>query len=111
MMRKIFIGFSICIAVNLTIPHCAVLITQAQQETPTYAKWGKLAIKETKSNYPHANIIDYLYVSTEHNAHSTLVKFKLWLRENDKEFGVMIGIEYTNETEQVIKIELKETDR
>ena len=36
-------------------------IVPALQETPAYAKWDKLAIKETQSKYPDANIINYMH--------------------------------------------------
>ena len=42
---------------------------------------------------------------------STIEKFKLWLKEGDKEFGVFVRIEYATESEKVVKIELKEMPR
>ena len=38
-------------------------------------------------------------------------KFKLWLKENNKEFGVYIDIEFNNETEKVINVTFKESAR
>ena len=58
-MRKTFIALDIFSTVNLTPTHIST-IAHTQQEIPAYAKWGKLAVKETQSKYPIANIIDYL---------------------------------------------------
>jgi hypothetical protein len=109
-MRKIFIVLGVLIAVNAAPTHVST-IALAQQEVPAYAKWGRLAIKETQSKYPNANIIDYLHEGSESKEDSTIEKFKLWLKDGDNEFGVFVRIEYTTETEKVVNIELKETSR
>ncbi|KOS68905.1 hypothetical protein AEA09_10360 [Lysinibacillus contaminans] len=109
-MRKTFIALGICItlqAVSAPIPAAA----HAQQEIPTYAKWGKLAIKEAQSKYPNAKIIDYLHVGRESKADLTIEKFKLWLKEGDKEFGVHVSITFATKTENVVTVEMQKTDR
>ena len=42
-----------------------------QKPIPSYAKWGRLAMKETKKRYPNADIIDYLHIGrvTTRNNH------------------------------------------
>lgn len=109
-MRKTFIALGIFITVNPTLTHIPT-IAHAQQEIPDYAKWGKLAIKETQSRYPNANIIDYLHEGSESKEDATIEKFKLWLKDGDNEFGVFVRIEYTTETEKVINIDFQETSR
>lgn len=109
-MRKISIALGIFIIVN-AIPKHTSTIPYALQEIPSYAKWSKLAIIETQSKYPHANIIDYLHVGSESKGESTIERFKLWLKERDNEFGVFVTITYTTETEKVITIEFQETSR
>jgi hypothetical protein len=80
-------------------------------EDPPYAKWGRLAMKETKLQYPDAAIIDYLHVGRKEKNGSQTETFKLWLRdETGKEFGVYTVIEFHAETEKVIKITFEETD-
>lgn len=110
MMRKTFIALGIFTIVNST-PAYIQTITHAQQETPTYAKWGKLALKETQSKYPNANIIDYLHEGSESKGVSTIEKFKLWLKDGDNEFGVFVRIEYNTATEKVVEINFQETFR
>ncbi|HLU21311.1 YqzG/YhdC family protein [Lederbergia graminis] len=80
-------------------------------EVPSYAKWGRLAMANVKAKYPNAQIIDYLHIGRDTGASSSTEKFKLWLRENNREFGVFVDIEFENETEQVIQINYRETTR
>jgi len=80
-----------------------------KQEIPSYSKWGRLAMQETQTKYPNADIVDYLYEGSELKVDSTIEKFKLWLKGPDKEFGVLVRIEFTTETEQVLNINFEET--
>lgn len=109
-MRKIFIALGIFIAIISASTYLPIT-AHVQQEIPSYAKWGKLAVKETQSKYPNAKIIDYLHEGSESKGDSTIEKFKLWLKDGDKEFGVFVRIEYTTETEKVVTIEFEETSR
>lgn len=109
-MRKTFIVIGILVAVNLTSTNTPTY-THAQQEIPTYAKWSKIAIKETQLKYPNANIIDYLHEGSESEADSTIENFKLWLKDGNNEFGVFVRIKYTTKTEEIVNIEFQETSR
>lgn len=84
----------------------AILIEENSQ--PLYAKWGRLAMEKTKEKYPNASIVDYLHVGRVQGANTTMEKFKLWLKENEKEFGVEVRIEFDKDTEKVIRITFKE---
>ncbi|MDX5474350.1 MAG: YqzG/YhdC family protein [Bacillaceae bacterium] len=81
------------------------------QTPPAYAKWGKIAMERTKEKYPDAKIVDYLYVGSQSLNNSTVETFKLWLNENDREFGVFVTIRYDNKSEQIQHIGFRETDR
>lgn len=107
-MRKTFLALGIFTIVNAA-PTPILTISHAQQEIPAYAKWGRLAMQETQSKYPHANIIDYLHEGSELKENSTIEKFKLWLRDGDHEFGVFVRIEYVTGTERVIAITFQKT--
>ena len=85
--------------------------TNEQLEIPSYAKWSKIAIKETQLKYPNANIIDYLHEGSEVKGNSTIEKFKLWLKDSNKEFGVFVRIKYMTETEEMVSIDFQETSR
>lgn len=82
-----------------------------EQSEPAYAKWGQIAMQKTKERYPKASIIDYLHVGKDTGEHTSIEKFKLWLREDSREFGVYIDITFENSTEKVINIKFTETDR
>ena len=109
-MRKLFIAIGILMILN-SVSTQIPIITHAEQETPTYAKWGRIAMKETQSKYPNARIIDYLHEGSESKGSSTIEKFKLWLKDKDSEFGVFVRIEYNTVTEDVINIKFEETSR
>lgn len=109
------IASTIAIGKILTVPPSYVSsaqeITPAEQVAPAYAKWGKLAMQNVMSKYPTANIIDYLHVGQEKGTTTSVEKFKLWLKEENREFGVFVDITFNNQTEEVVNIEYTETDR
>lgn len=82
-----------------------------QQTAPAYAKWGKIAMEKVKEKYPAAKIVDYLHIGRVVGHNTSTEKFKLWLREGNREFGVFVDITFNQQTEKIIDIQLKETDR
>lgn len=107
-MHKAVLLLSLLTATNSAQAEIAQKIYE-KLDIPAYAQWGRLAIEETKVKYPHAQILDYSYEGSERKGESTVEKFKLWLKEGMREFGVEIKIEYMTETEKVSTIEMKET--
>ncbi|MUV36677.1 hypothetical protein JNUCC1_00481 [Lentibacillus sp. JNUCC-1] len=71
---------------------------------PPYAKWGKLAMKEVKAAYPNADIVDYLHKGKRQTDTTSIQSFKLWLIENEQEFGVVVDIEFDSDTEEIVDI-------
>ncbi|MFP5112480.1 YqzG/YhdC family protein [Bacillaceae bacterium C204] len=86
-------------------------VSAQQKPIPPYAKWGTLALKKTHEKYPHAKIIDYLHIGRTSGPQTSTEKFKLWLKDNNKEFGVFVNIEFNQVTEKVVKISFEETSR
>ncbi|KEK22779.1 DUF3889 domain-containing protein [Bacillus gaemokensis] len=79
---------------------------------PPYAKWGKLAVEKTKEKYPKAQIIDYLHIGRKPKTiNITTEKFKLWLREDGKEYGVFVDVEFDTKTERFLKITFQKSNR
>ncbi|HLS09640.1 DUF3889 domain-containing protein [Lentibacillus sp.] len=111
-MRLLFIGLSILLLLSggMTSGFDPVSV-QAEKDTPSYAKWGRLAMQETQSRYPDADIIDYLHRGREDKNTTSVEKFKLWLQEDEREFGVFIDIEFHTETEELIDITFREISR
>jgi hypothetical protein len=109
MMKKLIL----MIALSLPLSYFASIGNNVNAEItiPSYAKWGRLAMEETRAKYPDAQIIDYLHIGKETKGDTSVEKFKLWLKGKDKEFGVFIDISYNSKTEEVIKVTYKETDR
>jgi hypothetical protein len=83
----------------------------AEQKAPPYAKWGRVAMSKTKEKYPQAEIIDYLHIGRDKGPQSSTEKFKLWLKTNNREFGVFIDITFDNKTEKILDIKFRETTR
>lgn len=78
-------------------------------QVPPYAKWGKLAVEETKKHYPQADIIDYLHIGRDSlGTHQAREKFRLLLRQNHKEWAVLISITFDTRTEKVISIRIQD---
>lgn len=82
-----------------------------EEVAPLYAKWGRMAMQRTIEKYQNAQIIDYLHIGREVHDYTTTEKFKLWLRDGKREFGVYIDITFNNDTEEVVDIRFEETDR
>ncbi|MBN6206478.1 YqzG/YhdC family protein [Ralstonia pickettii] len=81
------------------------------EESPPYAKWGKVAMQRAKEKYPDTAIVDYLHIGREITDDTATEKFKLWLRGKDREFGVYINIQFKQKTDEIINITFEETDR
>ena len=109
-MRNLLVVLGVVITINSALTHIPS-IAHTQEEIPAYAKWGRLAVKEVQSKYPDATVIDYLHEGSETKGDTTIEKFKLWLKDSDKEFGVFVHIEYTTETEEIVNVEFRETFR
>ncbi|MDW0115937.1 DUF3889 domain-containing protein [Sporosarcina thermotolerans] len=108
-MRNMLIALGLIITTHSTLTHHPVVVNEPVE--PAYAKWGQLAMKEVKAKYPNAEIIDYLHEGTESVGDSTIEKFKLWLKEGNREFGVFVRITYTTKTGELKGIDYRESDR
>lgn len=104
-MKKLLV----CLLLSLLF--CANLSYAQQKPIPPYAKWSVMALEKTKEKYPNANIVDYLHIRRDVRPTTSTEKFKFWLKEKDKEFGVFVDVEFNNKTEKVISINFRETSR
>ncbi|REE94506.1 uncharacterized protein DUF3889 [Paenibacillus taihuensis] len=78
---------------------------------PTYAKWGRLAMKETTKKY-HADIIDYKHVGRKVEEGGLMSEtFRLQLRKGSKEFEVTVRIWFEQQSERVVRIHFTEDDK
>ncbi|QTD42974.1 DUF3889 domain-containing protein [Sporosarcina sp. Te-1] len=105
-MKKIILAFGLILPLAVTIHHAL----EIRAEAPAYTKWGRVAMKETQSRYPHASIVDYWHIGSKSENNTTEERFKLWLKEDHREFGVFVTIIYLTETGTIIDIEFRETE-
>ncbi|CAG7618038.1 hypothetical protein PAESOLCIP111_02076 [Paenibacillus solanacearum] len=82
----------------------------AEGAVPDYAKWGRLAVKETADRYKGAKIKDYRYIGRRKPGTGiTEEQFKLWLAQDNREFGVFVHIRFETSTEKVISVKFRES--
>ncbi|MEH7011310.1 YqzG/YhdC family protein [Neobacillus niacini] len=112
-MKKLLICLLISLfCSNVSYPFHLNQIAHAQQKPiPPYAKWSKVALEKTKAKYPNAKIVDYLHIGRRSGQSTSTERFKFWLKENQKEFGVFVNIEFNNQTGQVVNVTFQETTR
>ncbi|MBY6035591.1 YqzG/YhdC family protein [Fictibacillus nanhaiensis] len=94
---------------SLALPTVHAVYPDVQE--PAYAKWGRLAVFETGKRYPDYQIVDYLYMGRNLAQNEDIVeKFKLWLKKDSFEKGVIVSI--TRTPSGVFRnISFQETDR
>ncbi|AZB41978.1 DUF3889 domain-containing protein [Bacillus sp. FJAT-42376] len=110
-MKK-WISCCLITAVLAGIAEPGAAYAQTHQQEPAYAKWSRIAIMEAKKKYPDAKLLDYLHIGQEDTGTGTVKeKFKLWVRQGTKEFGLYVTVEYDPKTQKVKKIDFKESDR
>lgn len=76
---------------------------------PAYAKWGKLAVEETSKAYRDASIIDYKYEGRRALSDDKAEEsFLLWLRKNDREFGVRVRMTIQISSDELLQLKMAE---
>lgn len=95
--------------INWMIALIFVLGTTSAYAQPPYAKWGRMAVEETKKHYPRAQIIDYLHVGRTQVSPSTSKEtFRLLLRQDHREFIVIVAITFLTASEKLLSIQIQE---
>ena len=109
-MKIVWISLTLLLMLNpVTASRSPAAVVAA---VPEYARWGALAVKETRARY-NAAVVDY-----KHLGRSALSpvrseeRFKLWLRDRKgKEFGVYVYIQFNPKSNTVHSIRFVESDR
>lgn len=84
---------------------------QPASAQPEYAKWGRIAMQRTAERY-HQPIVDYLHVGRRQLSPGVAEeKFKLWLRGDNREFGVFVTIRFETVSDKILAVEFEETTR
>jgi hypothetical protein len=110
-MKKLFVYFIFFVGSMLSFSPETTPVVNAEKETPSHARWGKLAMEKTKERYPNSQIYDYLHVGREKRLNSSVETFKLWVKEKDRKFEVFVHIEFDTNTEKVLNVNFKEVSK
>lgn len=106
-IRSLILTVILCSSYGLGV----VSVPRLHAAQPDYAKWGLIAMQQTSAKY-HSSIIDYEHIGRSNvRAGVAEEKFKLWLRDNEREFGVIVTIQFYTANDQIITITYEETDR
>ncbi|WP_315905853.1 DUF3889 domain-containing protein [Priestia koreensis] len=93
---------------STTFLHTAHAAPQAKP-TPSYAKWSRIAIKETKKRYPMGQVTDFLYLGKAKENGDKVERFKLIVRDRGKELGVLVYVHVDPKTDTLKNIAFMET--
>ncbi|WP_134685533.1 YqzG/YhdC family protein [Brevibacillus migulae] len=101
------LSISLCACVPLFVT--PAMTTHAE---PAYAKWGQMAMKETKKKYPKADIVDYKHVGRKELSPSAAQEtFRLWLKEGKQRYEVIVRITFETRTEKVLSVRFQQEER
>lgn len=76
---------------------------------PDYARWGRIAVQETIKRY-QASVLDYLHMGRQEVSPTVAEeKFKLWVKQGTREFGVLVTVRFNPKTNEQLSISFKET--
>lgn len=96
------------LAMMLLVGLLIVYLPSPAAAEPDYAKWGRLAMKETVKRY-NANIVDYKHVGRSESANEIASEtFRLLLDKGSHKFEVTVRIWFERKSERVIRIQFTE---
>ena len=114
-MKSLWLTICLCVMAGspfLVQPAVIAEASQPSKPIPAYAKWSRIAIKEAKAKYPSAQIKDFLYLGrSQQGENQTTERFKLWVQNQNKEFGVFVTIVFDTKTEKIHSISFAETPK
>lgn len=83
---------------------------QAEAEgLPSYVKWGRIAMTKAQEKYPNSEVTDYLHVGKEDKKGTSVEKFKLIVKKDQKEIGVFVNLTFDTRTERLLSVDMEET--
>ncbi|MFD0959573.1 DUF3889 domain-containing protein [Paenibacillus chungangensis] len=108
MIKQVILkAIMLCISLSVQGGHpddTAALLAQ-----PAYAQWGRVAMEETAKAYQGASIVDYKYEGRQPGATGEAKEvFRLWLRQDGREFPVRVTITVETSTERLVNVKLEE---
>ncbi|MGC4377363.1 DUF3889 domain-containing protein [Fictibacillus sp. Mic-4] len=86
-----------------------VNVAPAPVSEEDYAKWGKLALQETKKKYPNSKVSDYRYDTRRINPDGTVIDFfNFIVTENAVTKDVRVSVMHDPDTDRLISITFEE---
>ncbi len=106
--RQAFLLLALCLLSPIALHPSAAYGQTAQ---PEYAKWGIVAMEAAKAKYG-VPIVDYLHLGRFPAAPGAAEeRFKLWLKDDSREFGVIVSVQFYTANDRLITVKFRETDR
>lgn len=78
-----------------------------EKPEPAYAKWGKIAVAETKRQFPQFKVVDYKYLGHSESGSEGRERFRLWLRGDRREFGVNVTVRYDKASQKLLSVKVE----
>lgn len=110
-MSALLRAFLLTAALLFGTAAAATPLDRSAAAQPEYARWGRIAMERTAEKY-RLPIVDYLHVGRASPSPGVAEeKFKLWLRGNGREFGVIVTIRFETATDRILNVAFEETAR
>lgn len=107
-MKKIKFPLIGILLLSVFLMQLLPLQTEAEA-LPSYVKWGRIAMTKAQEKYPNSEVTDYLHVGKEDKKGTSVEKFKLIVKQDQKEIGVFVNLTFDTRTERLLSVEMKET--
>ncbi|GAB6989078.1 DUF3889 domain-containing protein [Paenibacillus pini] len=104
--NRFMIPIVLSLMLSLSLMFANVSLASSQ---PSYAKWGRIAMKEAQHKY-QAPITDYLHVGrTTISSTQAEETFKLLMTKEGRPSAVFVTIRFNSVTESLVSVRYKET--
>ncbi|GKU84771.1 DUF3889 domain-containing protein [Niallia sp. NCCP-28] len=107
MMKKTISNLTILLFA-FTLLFQAIPANAQNEGLPSYVKWGRIAMTKTQEKYPDSEITDYLHVGKENKNGKSVEKFKLIVKNQNKEIGVFVNLTFDTRTERLLAVNMTE---
>ncbi|WP_312094503.1 DUF3889 domain-containing protein [Niallia sp.] len=108
-MKKIKFPFIRVLLISLFFMQVYLPIHAEAEGLPSYVKWGRIAMIKAQEKYPNSEVTDYLHVGKEDKKGTSVEKFKLIVKNDQKEIGVFVNLTFDTRTERLISVDMQET--
>ncbi|HEO8419173.1 DUF3889 domain-containing protein [Niallia sp. FSL W8-0635] len=108
-MKILKFPFIKILLVGLFLMQINIPIQAEAEGLPSYVKWGRIAMTKAQEKYPNSEVTDYLHVGKEDKKGTSVEKFKLIVKKDQKEIGVFVNLTFDTRTERLLSVDMEET--